>query len=189
MLRTNLSTRPFYNTRAVHVALGALAIVVAGLTAFNTVEIVRLSSSQQTLGVNQSAATSEAERLRREAALIRSRIDQAELQTVAAAAQEANSLIDQRAFSWTALLSNLETALPADVRIRSIQPRLTAGSFVVVLSIEARRAEDIDAFIEALEQTGNFRDVLPVVQTSDDDLLEATIEGTYRVASPAAEAQ
>ena len=33
MLRTNLSTRPFYNERAVHVALGLVALVVLALTA------------------------------------------------------------------------------------------------------------------------------------------------------------
>ena len=32
MLRTNLSTRPFYNIRAVQVALGALALLVAVMT-------------------------------------------------------------------------------------------------------------------------------------------------------------
>ena len=32
MLRTNLSTRPFYNIRAVQVALGALALLVVVMT-------------------------------------------------------------------------------------------------------------------------------------------------------------
>ena len=32
MLRTNLSTRPFYNERAVQLALGALALLVLAVT-------------------------------------------------------------------------------------------------------------------------------------------------------------
>ena len=42
MLRTNLSTRPFYNERAVRTGLIALAVVALGLTVFNAIEILRL---------------------------------------------------------------------------------------------------------------------------------------------------
>ena len=43
MLRTNLSTRPFYNERAVHAAIGAAALVVLALTVVNVSRIVTLS--------------------------------------------------------------------------------------------------------------------------------------------------
>ena len=43
MLRTNLATRPFYNDRAVHAAIGAAAAVVLALTILNVVAIVTLS--------------------------------------------------------------------------------------------------------------------------------------------------
>jgi hypothetical protein len=188
MLRTNLSTRPFYNTRAVRAALLGATIVVGGLTLFNIVQIVRLTSIRSTLGANESAARTEAERLRAEAARIRSQIDQAELEVVATAAREANSLIDKRAFSWTDLMAQFETTLPEDVRIRAVQPRLENGEFVVSIIVESRGPEDIDAFIEALEQTGNFRDVLPLIQASaDDGLIESTIEGIYAAGSQTAE--
>jgi len=35
MLRNNLSTRPFYNERAVRTGLAALAALASGLTLFN----------------------------------------------------------------------------------------------------------------------------------------------------------
>jgi len=181
MLRTNLSTRPFYNERAVHLALGALALVVLAITVVNVGEMVSLTGSQRTLGAHAVDAEAEAARLRTEAAAIRARINAKELESVANAAREANSIIDQRAFSWTELLGRLEATLPADVRITAVQPRMTpAGDFVVALTVQARRAEDLDAFIEAMEQTGGFRKVTPLEeQTNDDGLLEAVVEGTY----------
>jgi len=180
MLRTNLSTRPFYNARAVRAVLLAVAVVVAGLTVYNAVRIVALVSSQSTLGASQAEARREAARLRREAVRIGSQIDRDELAVVAAAAREANTLIDQRAFSWTDLMAQFETTLPQDVRIRVVQPRLDSGRFVVSIAVQGQSPEDIDAFIEALEQSGKFRDVLPSVQsTSDDGLIEATIQGVY----------
>ena len=183
MLRTNLSTRPFYNARAVRAGLLGVGVLAAGLTLFNGIQLVRLTSSRSTLGASESSARREAARLRGEATRIRSQINQEELEIVAAAAREANTLIDKRAFSWTDLLAQLETTLPADVRVLAVQPKLEGGAFVVTMTVEGRRAEDVDEFIEALEATGKFKDVLPLVQvTTEDGLLESTIEGSYAAA-------
>ena len=45
----------------------------------------------------------------------------------------------------------------------------------------AARAEDLDAFIEALEGTGTFHNVLATeTQTNEAGLLEAIVEGVYQ---------
>jgi hypothetical protein len=87
MIRTNLSTRPFYNVRAVQVTLGVLAALVLAVTLFNVIQIVRLVSAQRTLGANADAAETEAARLRATAAGIRAQINPTELATVADAAR------------------------------------------------------------------------------------------------------
>jgi hypothetical protein len=187
MIRTNLSTRPFYNVRAVQVAISILAAVVLGITLFNVIRIVTLMTSQQTLGANADEAEREATRLRTEAARVRAQINPAELETVASAAREANDLIDQRAFSWTELFTQFESTLPPDVRITAVQPRLEKGVFIVGVAVEARRAEDIDGFIEALEMTGAFRNVLATsTQSNAAGLLEAIIDGVYEPPSRSA---
>ena len=180
MLRTNLSTRPFYNVRAVQVILGAFAILVLAVTLFNVIEIVRLGSSQRTLGARAAAAEAEATRLRGEAAQVRSQINPEELRVVADAAREANDIIDQRAFSWIGLFAQFEATLPADVRITQVRPRLDRGSFVVGMSVEARRADDLDAFMEALEADAGFRNVLAIEdRTTEAGTIEAVVEGIY----------
>jgi hypothetical protein len=181
MLRTNLSTRPFYNVRAVQIALGAAAAVVLAITLFNVVQVVRLAISQQSLGARAAEAEEEASRLRAEAVRMRAQINPEELQVVANAAREANQIIDQRAFSWTELFGQFEATLPPDVRITAVQPRLERdGNFIVAIGVEARRAEDLDAFIEALETAGAFHDVLAVQeQTGPAGLIKAIVEGTY----------
>ena len=187
MLRTNLSTRPFYNERAVQVVLGGVIVLIAVLTGFNIVEVVRLTASQRTLGAHAVESEREAGRLRTEAAAVRAQINAKELETVATAAREANGIIDQRAFSWSGLFDQLEQTLPDDVRITGVAPSVTQqGQFVVQITVQARRSEDVDQFIEALEKTGNFRDVLtPTEATNDEGLLQAVIVGTYvRAAVP-----
>jgi hypothetical protein len=178
VIRTNLSTRPFYNVRVVQAALGALAVLLLILTVFNVAQIIRLSASQRSLGAQAQASEQEAARLRAEAARIRQRIDPKELEVVAVAAREANAIIDQRTFSWTNLLTHLEATLPADVRTVAITPR--PADKLVSIRVQARSVEDLGELIEGLETTGAFHDVLPRSEvTMENDVIEADIEARY----------
>ena len=179
-LRTNLATRPFYNVRAVQVMLGLLAVLVLLFTVFNVTRVIQLTASQSTLGARASQAEADAERLRNEAARIRTQINQKELESVAAAAREANGIIDRRAFSWTDLFTQLEATLPDDVRITNVQPRVEKGIVKIGLIAESRRPEDLAAFIEALEDSQTFRNVVPLQQHADEGgLIQLALEGDY----------
>ena len=188
MIRTNLSTRPFYNARAVRALLGLFAAIVVIATVYNVVQLVRLTSSQRTLGAKAAAAERESERLRREAVQTLGRVDQKELAVVGKAAGEANAIIDQRTFSWTDVLTHFERTLPSDVRVTSVQQQ--AARQLVLIDAEARSLDDVNQFIDALEKTGAFRDVIARNQVlMDNDLITATIEATYlRAGAPKAEA-
>ncbi len=161
MLRSNLSTRPFYNDRAVRALVGALAALAIGLTAFNAYEILRLQresrDSRETISRNET----QGRELRDKAAVIRRGIDRVKLDAVQLAAAEANSLIDRRTFSWTELLNLFQSTLPPDVRIAGVMPQTdNAGRRLVQVSVFSRRAEDLAEFIDALEGTGAFSGVL-----------------------------
>jgi len=181
MLRTNLSTRPFYNMRAVQVSLGGLAILVIALTLFNAFELIRQGSRQREFGAREVEAQAEAGRLRNEAARIRAQINPKELDVVAASAREANAIIDLRAFSWTQLLAQFETTLPEGVRIKQIQPRIEKdGKVVIGVAVEARRGADLEMFLDALEMTGSFQQVLATEEvTNREGLIDAIVEGAY----------
>ncbi len=184
MLRTNLSTRPFYNERAVHVALGAVALLVLALTVFNVTDIVRLSRENTELGRRIAADESEARRLATEAAGIRRAINRSELEVVAAAAREANDLIDQRTFSWTAFFNHIEATLPPDVMLVAVRPSVREQRTHVSISVLARRTEDIEEFQEKLEATGAFEDIYPAQRDSTGQGLQrAVLEAVYTAAA------
>ena len=179
MIRTNLSTRPFYNARAVTALLALLSAVVLAITAYNLVQLVSLTGSQRTLGAKASASEREAARLHEDAVKTLARVDQKELAIVDKAAREAKSIIDQRVFSWTDLLSHFEETLPANVRITSVQQQQT-GRQMVVIKAEARNIDDLDKFIEAMEKTGAFHDVTPRNEVlMENDIYNASIEAAY----------
>jgi hypothetical protein len=181
MLRTNLSTRPFYNIRAVQAALGALAAFVILFTMFNVISLLQLAASQRSLGARAVQAQNDATKLRGNAAQVRAQVDAKELEVVSAAAREAKSIIEMRAFSWTELLAQFEKTLPENVRITAVQPRLERdGRFIIGMRVEARQIGDLEKFLDELEMTGSFHNVLTTdEQATDDGLLEALIEGSY----------
>ena len=180
MLRANLSTRPFYNERAVQLLLALAGVIVLALTAFNIIRIVTLSRQNTELSSGMSRDREEAARFRREAAAIRRGINQAELKTIVAAAQEANMLIDQRTFSWTEFFNHIEETLPPDVMLTEVKPSFQEEATIISMTVLGRRTEDVDEFIEKLEETGHFKDVLPKQHArTEDGLTRVLITSVY----------
>ena len=189
MLRSNLATRPFYNERAAHVAIGIAAVLVLAITVLNVVQVVRLSKHSTELSSQTGVERTEAERLTAEAARIRSSINKDELARIVGAAHEANSLIDQRTFSWTAFFNRIESTLPPDVMLTSVRPSIKDGETHVTIGVLGRRAEDVDEFMEKLEATGAFSEIVPASQDrTEERLYRVSIESVYDGAGDAAAA-
>jgi hypothetical protein len=181
VLRTNLSTRPFYNDRAVRLAIAAGVAAVAALTAYNAGEVMTLTQRNAELATRADAAEDRARELRAQAVATRKTLAQGDVQLIEAAAREANLLIERRAFSWTDLFNRFEETLPADVRIAAVQPQVdTDGRMLVAVTAVSRRIEDLDQFIEHLEKTGAFTGVLSrQEQLEEDGSLRSIIQGYY----------
>ena len=109
--------------------------------------VISLSARNTLLGTQIRQDEQTAAKLDAEAS-----INQQELAVVVTAAREANALIDQRTFSWTEFFNLIEATLPADVMLMSVSPTVTDGETEVRMKVLARRAEDIDAFMESLEE-------------------------------------
>jgi len=184
MLRTNLSTRPFYNESGVHGLLGVTALVVVLFTVFNVAQIVLLTRRQSSLGGQAQAAETQAREIRARAAQTRQALNSKQLESISTAANEANEIINQRLFSWTDLLNQVELTLPDDVRITSLRPRVERdGTVTVQMTVTGQSVDDIQQFMVNLEKTETFSDVLPL----EDDPVEgggvqATLEGQYAAA-------
>jgi len=180
MLRTNLSTRPFYNERAVRLLLGALAALLALALAYVVQQGIILSRQQSQVRRQAGSDEEKAKELRASAARLQAGISQAELERVLGAATEANAVIDGRTFSWTALLNNIETTLPPGVMLTAIRPAVDENAMTVSLSVVGDGVAEIGAFMDGLEKTGAFTDVLSTVeQTRDDGRLQAVVTGRY----------
>jgi hypothetical protein len=51
---------------------------------------------------------------------------------------------------------------------------------VLVIAAQARSIDELNEFIEALEATGDFRNVVPIAETTmENGLIEANMQATY----------
>ena len=70
--------------------------------------------------------------------------------------------------------------MPPDVMLTSVRPKVEKGITSVAMGVLGRRAEDIDEFIEKLEATGAFENVVPVQQDrTEEGLRRVSIEAIY----------
>jgi Tfp pilus assembly protein PilN len=184
VLKTNLSTRPFYNERAVHWILAVAFVAIAALTVFNVTRALSLSARQGTLSAEVQREEARIQQLTAQATKVRGSIDQKALARVIASAKEANAIIDQRTFSWTELFNHLEATLPTGVMLTSVRPHIEKDVLRIELTVLGREVEQIDDFIEKLEATGAFTGVLAGEEAvTEDDEIEARIEARYNPAS------
>jgi len=175
VIRTNISTRPFYNERAVHAIAAILALVVLGVTAWQVVTVVRLSRYKTELNSAIKRDRNEADYRTAEAQQIRRGLDQKQLSSAASAAREANDLIAQRTFSWTQLFNQIEATLPENVMVTAIRPEVKDGVTKLHLDIQGKSSDEITAFWERLEKTGAFKQAV----WSNLDITE---EGLHKIA-------
>ena len=182
MLTGNLATRPFYNERLVRVLVIAALASAMAWAAVNAATLFSLSQRGTMFGEMVKTEGAKAVAARAEAQALRAKLDGAEVAAVSRAAVEANRLIAQRTFSWTALFDVFEATLPADVRLVHVQPQIDQdGRMLVAMTVISRRPEDLDAFIERLELTGGFKGVLSRQdEVLDDDTIRSSLQGYYR---------
>jgi hypothetical protein len=180
MLRGNLSTRPFYNERAVQALLGGLAVVLGLLSLFTVWQFVVLTRQQGELSARIGRDEASAAGLRREAQQVRSRVDAQLLESTVKATREANAVIDQRTFSWTALFNVFERTIPSEVRLRSVTPANDRGVLLVRFTVNTSRVEPVGLFLDRLEAAGAFARLRSVEEQGlEDGSYNVVCEGEY----------
>jgi Tfp pilus assembly protein PilN len=187
VIRSNLSTRPFYNDRAVRLflLLGLVLVVVA--TLFNVTRILRYSGTNTELAAQAARDESRVAELQASAAALRGSVDPKQIEAASTDARQANDLIDRRTFSWTELFNRFETTLPADVRITSVRPSVDeSGQTVLLVTVVARTVEDVNQFMENLDATGAFARLTPTRERiNEEEQVESVLEAIYLPHAPA----
>jgi hypothetical protein len=186
MLRTNLSSRPFYRERLVSLALMAAAIGLVTLSVFNFSRVTTLSAERAEHDRNIALNRDEAARVRADIQAAVAGVDMNQLQQLVAGTAEANTLITERTFSWSQFFDIVEKAMPYEVRLVGVAHRVEDGERVLVLNVVAQEDEQLNEFVRGMLETGAFFDVLPVEKARNEDGTVSAIVETYYLPPAAA---
>ncbi len=163
-LEINLSSRPFVNQRKFYLILTLLLalLVLSVMWNFSRYQFIR--QHQKIANWKYQEGQQRMSALQKEEESIRIRLRGANTADFLDRIEYVNGLIDQRIFSWTELLNDLEQVMPPNVQIASIRPRILGREISVEIVANARGNQDAIEFVSNLEKSGRFFKVHPVFE-------------------------
>lgn len=154
----NLASKPFSN----RILPWALTAIILFVSLVGLIVVVRLTTTanrqaeQAQVGINALK--------QREQALLETAKSMKALLTTdqQRALPSAHQLVDRKGFSWSALLAELEAALPNDVKVSriSVQDVMKDGEQTIAqldLAVFAKSANTVNAMISSMHQQGIFQ--------------------------------
>lgn len=154
----NLASKPFSN-RLLPWALTAIILFVSVVGLLVVVRLTTVAKSQgDATQVEINNLRQQEQALLKNAEQVKSMLTPEQQQAVPAAHQ----LVDRRKFLWSRLLSDLESSLPANVRVSRISVRdvTTQGDQTIAeleLAVFAKTPATINEMISAMYQEGIFQ--------------------------------
>jgi Tfp pilus assembly protein PilN len=168
-IRLNVATRPLESHR--RFLAGAAAIGVLGLLALVLLSISVYNTWQRNRGERERIAAYEhqLEQMRGERESLAAFFHSPQTKMVMDRAAFLNSLINERSFPWTQIFTDLETVLPAGVRVLSIAPEMRKGQVEVRLMVGADDDKSMVQFLEQLQKSPAFSNVQVSAETRKND--------------------
>jgi type IV pilus assembly protein PilN len=155
-ISVNLATRPFVELRPLLARL-KLAMIALALLATGLILGLRILKDKA------DRATAQMDDLKRQTATFQNltlaseaRMRQPQNRAVLERAQFLNELFAKKSFSWTAVMMDLETVLPAGVQVTSIDPAITKeGDVNIRLRVSGERERAVQ-LVRNLEKSKRF---------------------------------
>lgn len=180
-IHLNLAARPYRDYRPVYAAVVVMSLLAAFLMLNNVETYYRYIHETRNTRAKIASVEAEAERERKNAAQVEQRLKSIDLAHLDAQTKFVNAKLAERAFSWSALLDQLETILTDDVRLVSISPSFADdGTISLALSFQSKSAEGMIATLNRMNEDPHFRNPFPSNETaSPDGQYQFTLSSDY----------
>jgi Tfp pilus assembly protein PilN len=168
----NFARRPFRDFRSVYLVAGAALLV--GVVLFGVNATLYGEFRREVADTRDEIAWLEKRQERANAAAEEARAATAsyELSQLAGESRGLLRLVEERRFSWIALLGRLERVLPSEVRLSRLQPRFErsdeGGHILVDIALIGRSPESVVRTIAALSRSAYFTAVELKSETRPD---------------------
>lgn len=165
----NLSSKPFYNFKILLFMLFFLYIFSIFFSIYTAKKIYNNFKLSEDSKIKIASLNEALKKEMEENTKLKTRLNLIDKKKTVEKAEEVNSIILQRIFSWSKLLESLEKALPEEVRLLSLSTSMAGKSSLNVrISALSSKRDGMLKTIEALKESGSFKNIKPV-QFQDED--------------------
>lgn len=152
----NLASRPFIELRPLYTRLrwwmALLALLAVPLWLLLRVEQRRAAEAQ----TQRAGIAANMKKLRQEQQGYQAQMRQPQNSAVLAQSEFLNQLFKRKAFSWTAVMMDLETVLPAGVQVMNIEPSIAPdGQVTIRMRVSGQRDRAVE-LVRNLEHSHRF---------------------------------
>lgn len=151
----NLASRPFAdiapaikNLRRVMSVLGLVAVVLL-------IGLHFVQDKAQEARAREHAADAQIAKIRQEQQQYQAMMRQPDNARTLEQSENLNRLFDEKSFSWTLAMEDLETVLPAGVQVQTLEPTVKQGQISVRLRVIGPRDKDVE-LVQNLEHSRHF---------------------------------
>jgi type IV pilus assembly protein PilN len=155
-ITVNLATRPFIELRPFFLRLRILMVVLAfvGVAALVAAHLLQKKLDVAKAQIDQVHAKVVAARSEKQGN--EQRMKQPANAAVLSRAHFLNTLFLRKSFSWTAVMMDLETVLPAGVQVTSIEPQISSnGNVIIRMRVSGERDRAVQ-LVRNLERSKRF---------------------------------
>lgn len=159
----NLSSKPFYNFRFLLISIILIYVISIGFTIFSVSKLYGIFKLSEDSKIKIENLNKELKRVVQENANLKERIKPIDKEYLIQLADEINYIIQERNFSWSSLLEDMEKVLPEEVRLLTLATSTAEGGFlrVRIIGLSTKRDGMLQT-IEALKADPSFKNVKPI---------------------------
>jgi type IV pilus assembly protein PilN len=180
-IHLNLAARPYRDYRPVYAVVVVMSLLTAFLMLNNVETYYRYIHETRNTRAKIASVEAEAQRERENAAKVEQRLKSIDVAHLDAQTQFVNAKLAERAFSWSALLDQLETILIDDVRLVSVTPSFSEeGEITLALSFQSKSADGLITTLNRMNDDPHFRNPFPSNETQlTDGQFQFTLTSGY----------
>ena len=165
-LHLNLASHPYRDYRPVYAVVVVMSLIAAFLMLNNVETYYRYTRETHSTRTKIASIEAQTAKEREREAAVQQRIKGLDLSRLGAQTKFVNTKLAERAFSWSALLDELESVLDDDVRLLAVAPQFSADDKIrLSLEFVSKTADGMIKTINRMHADPQFRNPFPSTQS------------------------
>lgn len=161
-IHLNLASRPYRDYRPVYAAVVVMSLLAAFLMLQNVETYFRYTHETRNTRAKIAAIEAETARERQREQAVQGQLKGLDLARLDAQTKFVNAKLQERAFSWSTLLDQLESVLADDVRLMSVSPSFQEdGTIDLALDLRSKASDGMTRTINRMNADPQFSNPFP----------------------------